>query len=52
VLDNFWEFDRLVKDRAPRRSGDHEIFSPFARFLFFRVYVMGMGCQTMGLIHV
>jgi hypothetical protein len=25
MFDHFWEFDRLVEDRAPRRSGDHGI---------------------------
>jgi hypothetical protein len=49
VFDHFWDFDRLVEDGAPRRSKDREDLSLFAGFLGFRVYVMGMGCQPMGL---
>jgi len=52
MFDHFWDFDKLVKDEAPRRSGDRGISPPFARFLGFRVYVMGMGCRPMGLTHV
>jgi hypothetical protein len=46
VFDHFWDFDSLVEDVMPRRSGDHGI-SPILRA--FRVHVMGMGCQPMGL---
>jgi hypothetical protein len=49
MFDHFWDFDRLVKDGAPKRSGDHGI-SPILRD--FRVYVTGMGCHPMGLTHV
>jgi hypothetical protein len=49
MFDHFWDFDRLVEDGAPRRSGDRGIPPPFAGFLGFRVDVMGMGCQLMGL---
>jgi hypothetical protein len=49
VFDHFWDFDKLVEDGAPRRSGDHGISPPFAGFLGFRVYVTGMGCRPMGL---
>jgi hypothetical protein len=30
MFDHFWDFDRLVEDGAPRRSGDRGI-SPFLR---------------------
>jgi hypothetical protein len=33
VFEHFWDFDRLVEDRAPRQSGDHGILPPFAEFL-------------------
>jgi hypothetical protein len=33
MFDHFWDFDRLVEDGAPRRSGDHGISPPFAGFL-------------------
>jgi hypothetical protein len=50
VFDHFWDFDRLVEDGAPRRSGDRAGSHPFLRdFWAFRVYVMGMGCHPMGL---
>jgi hypothetical protein len=32
VFDHFWDFDRLVKDGAPRRSRDREISPPFWDF--------------------
>jgi hypothetical protein len=49
VFDHFWDFDRLVEDGAPRRSGDHGISLVLRDFWDFRVYVMGMGCRPMGL---
>jgi hypothetical protein len=49
MFDHCWDFDRLVEDEAPRRSGDHGISPPFAGFLCVRVYVTGMGCRPMGL---
>jgi hypothetical protein len=49
VFDHFWDFDRLVEDGAPRQSGDREILPILWDFWAFRVYVMGMGCRTMGL---
>jgi hypothetical protein len=49
VFDHFWDFDRLVKDGAPRRSRDHGISPILWAFWDFRVYVTGMGCQPMGL---
>jgi hypothetical protein len=52
VFDHFWDFDRLVEDRAPRRSRYRGISPPFAGFLGFRVYVTSMGCHSMGLTHV
>jgi hypothetical protein len=52
VLDHFWDFDRLVEDEAPRQSGDHGISPILQDFWDFIVYVMGMGCRTMGLTHV
>jgi hypothetical protein len=33
MFDHFWDFDRLVEDGAPRRSGDRRISPPFAGFL-------------------
>jgi hypothetical protein len=48
VFDHFWDFDKLVEDGAPRRSRYPGISPPFAGFLGFRVYVMDMGCQTIG----
>jgi hypothetical protein len=33
LFDHFWDFNRLVKDRVSRRSGDHGIFPPFTGFL-------------------
>jgi hypothetical protein len=33
VFDHLWDFDRLVKDGAPSRSGDREILPLFAGFL-------------------
>jgi hypothetical protein len=45
----FWDFDSLVKDRAPRRRGYSGISPPFMGLLGFRVYVMGMGCHPMSL---
>jgi hypothetical protein len=33
MFDHFWDFDRLVEDEAPRRSGDRGISPPFAGFL-------------------
>jgi hypothetical protein len=35
VFDHFWDFDRLVEDRAPRRSGDHGISPILQGFLGF-----------------
>jgi len=52
VFDHFWDFDRLVEDRVPRRSRDHEISPHFCGIFWFRVYVTGMGCQPMGLTRV
>ena len=49
MFDLFWDFDRLVEDGTPRRSGDRGILPPFAGFLGIRVYVTGMGCWPMGL---
>jgi hypothetical protein len=49
MFDHFWDFDRLVEDGAPRRSGDHGISLVLQDFWAFRVYVTGMGCQPMGL---
>jgi hypothetical protein len=49
MFDHFWDFNRLFKDITPRRSGDRGISPSFAGFLGIRVYVMGMGCRTMGL---
>jgi hypothetical protein len=49
MFDQFWDFDRLVEYGAPRQSIDREISPPFEKFLGVRVYVMGMGCQPMGL---
>jgi hypothetical protein len=52
MFDHFWDFDRLVEDRAPRQSRDHGI-SPFLRdFWSFMVYVTGMGCRPMGFTHI
>jgi hypothetical protein len=49
IFDHFWDFDRLVKDEAPMRSGDRGI-SPILRdFWDFGVYVTSMGCWPMGL---
>jgi hypothetical protein len=33
MFDHFWDFDRLVEDEAPRRSGDRGISPPFMGFL-------------------
>jgi hypothetical protein len=33
MFDHFWDFDRLVKEGAPRRSGDCGISPPFMGFL-------------------
>jgi hypothetical protein len=52
VLDHFWDYDRLVEDGAPKRSGDRRISPILQDFWDFRVYVMGMGCRPMGLTHV
>jgi hypothetical protein len=49
MFDHFWDFDRLVEDETPKRNGDRGISPPFVVFLGFRVDVMGMRCQTMGL---
>jgi hypothetical protein len=49
VFDHFWDFDRLVEDGVPRRSGDRGISLVLWDFWAFRVYVMGMGCRPMGL---
>jgi hypothetical protein len=49
MFDHFWDFDRLVEDEEPRRSGDHGISPLLCGFLGFRVYVTGMGCRPMGL---
>jgi hypothetical protein len=49
VFDDFWDFDRLVEYGVPRRSRDHGISLVLRDFLDFRVYVIGMGCWTMGL---
>jgi hypothetical protein len=49
MFDHFWDFDRLVEDGAPRRSGDRRISPILWDFWDFRVYVMGMGCRPMGL---
>jgi hypothetical protein len=49
MFDLFWDFNRLVEDGAPKRSGDRGN-SPILWVLGdFRVYVMGMGCRPMGL---
>jgi hypothetical protein len=48
MFDDFWDFNRMVKDGVPRQSRDHRI-SPFLWvFGVFSVYVTGMGCQPMG----
>jgi hypothetical protein len=52
VFNHFWDFDRMVEDRAPRRSEDHRISPPFAGILGFRIYVMGMEYRPMCLTHV
>jgi hypothetical protein len=52
VLDHFWDFDRLVEDGVPKRSGHRGISPILLDFWDFRVYVMGMGCRSMGLTHV
>jgi hypothetical protein len=52
VFDHFWDFDKLVKDESPRRSGDHEILLVLRAFWDFRVYVMGIKCQPMGFTHI
>jgi hypothetical protein len=49
VFDHFWDFDRLVEDGVPRRSGDRGIPLVLQNFWAFRVYVTGMGCRPMGL---
>jgi hypothetical protein len=51
MFDHFLNFNGLVEDGAPRRRGDRMISPPFTGFLGFMVYVMGMGCRTMGLTH-
>jgi hypothetical protein len=33
VFNHFWDFDRLVEDGVPRRSGDRGILPPFVGFL-------------------
>jgi hypothetical protein len=49
MFDHFLDFNRLVEDEIPWKIGDHGI-SPILRdFWDFRVYVMGIGCQPMGL---
>jgi hypothetical protein len=35
VFDHFWDFDRLVEDGAPRKSGDRGISPIFVGFLGF-----------------
>jgi hypothetical protein len=52
VFDHFSDFDRLVEDKASRRSRDRGISPPFCGSFGFRVYVMSMGCHPMGLTHV
>jgi hypothetical protein len=49
MFDHFRDFDRLVEDKAPKRSGDHRISLILWFFWDFRVYVMGMEYWTMGL---
>jgi hypothetical protein len=49
VFDHFWNFDRLVKDGAPRRTEDRGISPTFCGLFGFRAYVTGMGCRPMGL---
>jgi hypothetical protein len=53
MFDHFWDFDRLVEDGAPRRSGDRGI----SLFLwtnkgFIRVFVLGYGMSAHGFTHV
>ena len=52
MFDHFWDFDKLVKVGVPRPKWRSWDLSIFASFWGFRVYVMGMGCQTMGFSHV
>jgi hypothetical protein len=49
MFDQFWDFDRLVKDGAPKRSRDCRISPILRAFQAFGVYVTSMGCQSMGL---
>jgi hypothetical protein len=49
MFDLFWDFDRLVDDGAPRRSRDRRISPISWDFWASRVYVIGMGCQSMSL---
>jgi hypothetical protein len=49
VFDHFWDFNRLVEDKAPKQKWRLRDLSPFAGFLGFRVYVMDMECRPMGL---
>jgi hypothetical protein len=52
MFNHFWDFDRLVEDGAPRRSGYRGISPLFAGVLGFIIYVMDMGFRPMGLTHV
>jgi hypothetical protein len=49
MIDLFWDFDRLVEGGAQVKA-DIMGSQPLFRVVFgIRVYVMGMGCQPMGL---
>jgi hypothetical protein len=48
MFDQFWDFNRMVKDESPGKveiMGSHPLFWTFE----IRVYVMGMRCFPMGL---
>jgi hypothetical protein len=49
MFDLFWDFDKMVEGRA-QVKGEIVGSRPLFREVFgIRFYVMGMGCQPMGL---
>jgi hypothetical protein len=52
MFDHFLDFDMLVEDGAPRRSGDHGISPPFAGFLWDYGLCNRYGMSAHGFAHV
>ena len=49
MFDLFWGFDRLVEGIVQVEAEIMGSRPPFREYFGIRVYVMGMGCQPMGL---